>query len=82
MLLSHTAGFGYSFFNERLRDWGFPVGIDEFSGRFEDMKMPLLFQPGEGWEYGVCEVSNKYNSQNSCQKFENTTGYLLIYFSD
>ena len=58
MLISHTAGFGYSFFNERLRDWGFPVGIDEFSGRFEDMKMPLLFQPGEGWEYGVCKVSN------------------------
>lgn len=54
MLLTHTAGFGYSFFNERLRDWAFPVGLDEFSGRFEDMKMPLLFQPGEGWEYGVC----------------------------
>ena len=53
MLLSHTAGFGYSFFNERLRDWGFPAGLDEFSGRFEDIKTPLLFQPGEGWEYGV-----------------------------
>ncbi|KAJ5247195.1 hypothetical protein N7468_002178 [Penicillium chermesinum] len=53
MLLTHTSGCGYSFFNERLRDWGFPVGIDEFSGRFEDIKLPLLFQPGEGWEYGV-----------------------------
>ncbi|PKS05633.1 hypothetical protein jhhlp_008152 [Lomentospora prolificans] len=53
MLLTHTAGFGYSFFNERLRDWGMPAGIDEFSGRVEDMMMPLLFQPGEGWEYGV-----------------------------
>lgn len=53
MLLTHTAGFGYSFFNERLRDWGFPAGIDEFTGRFEDIKTPLLFQPGEGWEYGV-----------------------------
>lgn len=53
MLLTHTAGFGYSFFNERLRDWASPMGIDEFSGRFEDMKQPLLFQPGEGWEYGV-----------------------------
>ncbi|KKK20812.1 hypothetical protein P175DRAFT_0510951 [Aspergillus ochraceoroseus IBT 24754] len=53
MLLSHTAGFGYTFFNDRLRDWSFPAGIDEFSGRFDDMKMPLLFQPGEGWEYGV-----------------------------
>ncbi|KAM5342771.1 hypothetical protein ACJ41O_013737 [Fusarium nematophilum] len=53
MLLTHTAGFGYTFFNDRLRDWSFPVGGDEFSGRFEDIKMPLLFQPGEGWEYGV-----------------------------
>ena len=53
MLLTHTAGFGYSFFNERLRNWGYPGGIDEFSGRFLDVKLPLLFQPGEGWEYGV-----------------------------
>ncbi|KAH7120250.1 beta-lactamase/transpeptidase-like protein [Dactylonectria estremocensis] len=53
MLLTHTAGFGYTFFNERLRDWSLPVGVDEFSGRFEDIKLPLLFQPGEGWEYGV-----------------------------
>ncbi|CAL5873233.1 uncharacterized protein PFLUO_LOCUS7502 [Penicillium psychrofluorescens] len=53
MLLSHTAGFGYTFFNERLRQWSYPVGMDEFSGRIEDMKLPLLFQPGEGWEYGV-----------------------------
>lgn len=53
MLLSHTAGFGYTFFNERLRDWALPVGGDEFSGRLDDVKLPLLFQPGEGWEYGV-----------------------------
>ncbi|KAL3465216.1 beta-lactamase/transpeptidase-like protein [Aspergillus heterothallicus] len=53
MLLTHTAGFGYTFFNERLRDWARPAGFDEFSGRIEDVTMPLLFQPGEGWEYGV-----------------------------
>lgn len=53
MLLCHTAGFGYTFFNERLRQWSHPIGVDEFSGRIEDMKLPLLFQPGEGWEYGV-----------------------------
>lgn len=53
MLLTHTAGFGYSFFSERLRDWGFPAGVDEFNGRVEEMLTPLLFQPGEGWEYGV-----------------------------
>lgn len=53
MLLTHTAGFGYTFFNERLRDWSLPTGVDEFSGRIEDVTTPLLFQPGEGWEYGV-----------------------------
>ncbi|KAL4816678.1 beta-lactamase/transpeptidase-like protein [Aspergillus spinulosporus] len=53
MLLTHTAGFGYSFFNDRLRQWSYPAGLDEFSGRIEDVRTPLLFQPGEGWEYGV-----------------------------
>ncbi|KAH8646179.1 beta-lactamase [Xylariales sp. PMI_506] len=54
MLLTHTAGFGYTFFNDRLRDWSQPIGHDEFSGRIDDItKLPLLFQPGEGWEYGV-----------------------------
>lgn len=54
MLLTHTAGFGYTFFNERLRNWAFPAGAEEFSGRIEDItSSPLLFQPGEGWEYGV-----------------------------
>lgn len=60
MLLTHTAGFGYSFFNERLRDWGLPAGCDEFSGRMEDMISPLLFQPGEGWEYGVSRSDQPY----------------------
>ncbi|KAL4998441.1 beta-lactamase/transpeptidase-like protein [Aspergillus recurvatus] len=53
MLLTHTAGFGYSFFNDRLREWSYPAGVDEFSGRIVDVRTPLLFQPGEGWEYGV-----------------------------
>jgi CubicO group peptidase (beta-lactamase class C family) len=53
MLLSHTSGFSYTFFNERLRKWGLPAGIDEFSGRIDDMKSPLMFQPGTDWEYGV-----------------------------
>ncbi|KAL6895214.1 beta-lactamase/transpeptidase-like protein [Trichoderma longibrachiatum] len=54
MLLTHTSGFGYTFSHERLRNWSFPVGIDEFSGRSEDVLCtPLLFQPGEAWEYGT-----------------------------
>ncbi|KAI0851311.1 beta-lactamase family protein [Daldinia vernicosa] len=54
MLLTHTSGFTYSFFNETLRDWSLPVGIDEFSGDIKDiLKIPLRFQPGEKWEYGI-----------------------------
>jgi CubicO group peptidase (beta-lactamase class C family) len=55
MLLSHTAGFGYTFFNPEIRQFGFPAGIDEFSGRIEDMEGPLLFEPGSKFNYGVSE---------------------------
>jgi CubicO group peptidase (beta-lactamase class C family) len=47
------AGFGYSFFNNELRDFAAPAGFDEFSGDFRDILQPLTFQPGEGWQYGV-----------------------------
>ncbi|RDW61653.1 beta-lactamase family protein [Coleophoma crateriformis] len=53
MLLTHTAGFGYTFFNEKLRDYSFPIGYDEFAGSMYDMLQPLVKQPGEGWEYGI-----------------------------
>jgi CubicO group peptidase (beta-lactamase class C family) len=56
MLLTHTAGFGYTFFDESLRNFSHPIGIDEFSGRIEDItKLPLVFEPGERWQYGVSE---------------------------
>ncbi|OAL46781.1 beta-lactamase/transpeptidase-like protein, partial [Pyrenochaeta sp. DS3sAY3a] len=53
MLLTHTAGFGYTFFNNELRDFSHPIEFDEFSGHIKDILQPLVFQPGEGWEYGV-----------------------------
>ncbi|KAI9659751.1 MAG: hypothetical protein M1831_003649 [Alyxoria varia] len=54
MLLAHTAGFGYAFFNERLNEHGRPTGWDEFSGDGKDvLGQPLVNQPGERWEYGV-----------------------------
>ncbi|RMD39259.1 hypothetical protein DV735_g5871, partial [Chaetothyriales sp. CBS 134920] len=53
MLLSHTAGFGYTFFHDGLRDYSKPVGYDEFSGHIKDLIQPLVHQPGEGWQYGV-----------------------------
>lgn len=54
MLLSHTAGFGYEFFNPKLRDYGRPLGFDVFHADLRDiLRMPLVNQPGETWEYGI-----------------------------
>ncbi|RSM08664.1 hypothetical protein CDV31_008006 [Fusarium ambrosium] len=47
MLLTHTAGFGYSFLNKRLDSY------NEFSGSSSDMHQPLVNQPGERFEYGI-----------------------------
>lgn len=59
MLLSHTAGFGYSFFNERLMKYSMPAGFDEFSGDKEDyLQQPLVNQPGSRWEYGVSDLAS------------------------
>ena len=54
MLMLHIAGFGYSFFNEKLRDFGRPTGWEEFSGDEKDItEQPLVNEPGSRWEYGV-----------------------------
>ena len=54
MLLSHTAGFGYSFFNPKLLKHYGALGLDEFSGAsFDFLSQPLVNQPGERWEYGI-----------------------------
>ncbi|KAL6709166.1 hypothetical protein ACN47E_001982 [Coniothyrium glycines] len=53
MLLTHTSGFGYTFFNHELHNYSHPAGFDEFSGDMKDIIQPLVFQPGEGWQYGL-----------------------------
>ncbi|WP_119168242.1 serine hydrolase domain-containing protein [Algihabitans albus] len=54
MLLLHTGGFGYDFFNEtynRLaQEKGQPSVI---TGSKQALMTPLLFDPGEKWEYGT-----------------------------
>jgi methyl acetate hydrolase len=54
MLLLHTAGFGYDFFNENYRrltqEFGFPTVINS---SIASISTPLLFDPGEDWEYGT-----------------------------
>ncbi|KAG4416232.1 hypothetical protein IFR04_010635 [Cadophora malorum] len=52
-LLSHTSGLGYTFFNPELKKVGLPRGIDEFSGRIEDLDPILLFEPGSKFNYGT-----------------------------
>ena len=41
-------------FNPKLRDYGRPVGFDVFHADERDiLRMPLVNQPGETWEYGI-----------------------------
>lgn len=52
MLLTHTAGFAYDFFNEsyfKLAQQGQPGVI---TASRASITTPLLFDPGERWEYG------------------------------
>jgi methyl acetate hydrolase len=53
MLLLHTAGFGYDFFNENYnrlaREHGQPSVLTASKAA---LNTPLLFDPGDQWEYG------------------------------
>ncbi|PWY94746.1 beta-lactamase [Aspergillus sclerotioniger CBS 115572] len=54
MLLTHTAGFGYSFMNKKLLNSYGARGLDEFTGSYyEILSQPLIHQPGERFEYGI-----------------------------
>jgi CubicO group peptidase (beta-lactamase class C family) len=53
-LLTHTAGFGYQYWNgdiKRLVDEG--LLPSSRSGTDEFLRAPLLFNPGDRWEYGI-----------------------------
>ena len=54
MLLLHTAGFGYDFFNQTYNrmatDHGQPSVV---TASRASITTPLLFDPGEKWEYGT-----------------------------
>ncbi|KAM5365654.1 hypothetical protein ACJA88_012390 [Fusarium oxysporum] len=48
------AGFGYAFEDEKLAEFGRPIGFDDFSGEAIDTaNRPLVNQPGETFQYGV-----------------------------
>ncbi|GAC1558157.1 MAG: serine hydrolase domain-containing protein [Beijerinckiaceae bacterium] len=53
MLMLHTAGFGYEFFNDKyLRLTTEKSQPSVISGSKAALMTPLLFDPGEKWEYG------------------------------
>jgi methyl acetate hydrolase len=51
-LLTHTAGFGYFFIHAEVQQYFAAVGMPA-PGSLDSIRLPLLFDPGERWEYGV-----------------------------
>ena len=53
-LLTHTAGFGYEMLNADLIRYIHRTDTPSTStGRLASLHLPLLFDPGERWEYGI-----------------------------
>ncbi len=53
-LLTHTAGFGYEFLSHEIQKFQAATGMPGFaSSSRASLKTPLLFDPGERWEYGI-----------------------------
>ena len=53
-LLTHTAGFGYEMLNADLIRYIHRTDTPSTStGRLASLRLPLLFDPGERWEYGI-----------------------------
>lgn len=51
-LLTHTSGLGYLFSSATLASL-FDAKTMPKPGSLDSIRLPLLFDPGEGWEYGV-----------------------------
>jgi methyl acetate hydrolase len=53
-LLTHTAGFGYEFDNADLVRYVKATNTPQTStGKLASIRLPLAFDPGERWQYGV-----------------------------
>jgi CubicO group peptidase (beta-lactamase class C family) len=53
-LLTHTAGFSYEHWNANTVRYIKATGMPSIStGKVASLRMPLAFDPGERWEYGV-----------------------------
>jgi methyl acetate hydrolase len=53
-LLTHTAGFGYEMLNSELIRYNSVTHTPSNStGKLASLRLPLLFEPGEKWQYGI-----------------------------
>ena len=53
-LLTHTSGYGYDIFNPDIARYVESVGLPSIMSRKNgSLRVPLLFDPGTGWEYGI-----------------------------
>jgi CubicO group peptidase (beta-lactamase class C family) len=53
-LLTHTAGFGYEMWNPELIRYVAATGLPFLmTGKLAALQLPLVFDPGERWEYGI-----------------------------
>ena len=53
-LLTHTSGYGYDIFNPDLARYVQIAGLPSILSRKNDaLRLPLLFDPGTAWEYGI-----------------------------
>ena len=53
-LLTHTAGFGYGCWNPELIRYVTATGMPSLmTGKLAALRLPLIFDPGERWEYGI-----------------------------
>jgi CubicO group peptidase (beta-lactamase class C family) len=53
-LLTHTSGYGYDVFNADLNRYVQAAGLPSIlTCRHDSLKVPLLFDPGTQWEYGI-----------------------------
>ncbi|MCC6926736.1 serine hydrolase domain-containing protein [Novosphingobium sp.] len=51
-LLTHTAGLGYFFIHPQVLQYFGAVGMPA-PGSLDSIRMPLMFDPGDSWEYSV-----------------------------
>lgn len=53
-LLTHTAGFSYEQWDANMARYVKASGMPSTStGKLASLRMPLVFEPGERWEYGI-----------------------------